>query len=151
MRSPTSPLHLTGLFALFTLAARAAPKILDNIYEVPTGGSIVYVGNEVHALAANGTVVHRLSLGAKFGPPSKFKPRDSHASGIVADVNFFNIPCPPISSFTTTWEVPPLPTLDNGQTLHLYSALETRNNLQGVGIGSMQPVLTVRLTSDRPA
>ncbi|KAJ7864336.1 hypothetical protein B0H13DRAFT_1899240 [Mycena leptocephala] len=113
--------------SLFTLAARAAPEILDNIYEVPTGGSIVYVGNEVHALAANGTV---------------FKPLDSHASGTVADVNFFNIQCPPISSFTTTWEVPPLPTLDNGQTLRLYSALETRNNVQGVGIGSMQPVLT---------
>jgi hypothetical protein len=43
-----------------------------------------------------------------------------------------------ISSFTATWEVPPLPETDHGQTIFLFNAVQNYSNT------ILQPVLQVR-------
>ncbi|KAJ7129913.1 hypothetical protein C8R43DRAFT_1240061 [Mycena crocata] len=132
---------LVGFFASFALAAPTVDKVLTpggyranvNIQEIPAGGSLAHVGSEIHVLAANGTVVHK----ATAGTPTKVKSAVSPlATGWVTYASWLNTGSSPISSFTTSWKVPPVPAANHGQTIFLFNSIEPN-----AGNAILQPVL----------
>ncbi|KAJ7440161.1 hypothetical protein FB451DRAFT_141382 [Mycena latifolia] len=131
---------LVGLLAPLALAAPTAEMVLTpsgyrpkaNVHAIPAGGSLAHVGNEIHVLAADGTVVHVATAGA---------PQEARAA--VARENFGWIGfaiytgTAPITSLTTKWTVPPVPATDNGQTVFLFNALAPTGGSSAI----LQPVL----------
>ncbi|KAJ7334807.1 hypothetical protein DFH08DRAFT_1019419 [Mycena albidolilacea] len=99
-----------------------------NIHAIPARGSLVLVGNEIHVLAANGTIMDKVP--SRHDTPARGKPGQlpltpRTQTGPIAYAYWANAPCAwPISSFATTWEVPPVPETNNGQTLFLYNHIE---------------------------
>ncbi|KAJ7114592.1 hypothetical protein C8R43DRAFT_1113160 [Mycena crocata] len=105
-----------------------------NIHEIPAGGRLARVGSEIHILAANGTVVHKATSGA----PRKSQPIPAREfrSGWITYAFWLNPDSSPVTSFTTTWDVPAIPATDHGQTVFLFNAM------QPVGSSEiLQPVL----------
>ncbi|KAJ7334806.1 hypothetical protein DFH08DRAFT_1019414 [Mycena albidolilacea] len=100
-----------------------------NIYEVPGGGSLARIGNEIHVLGANGTVVHKATAGSplKARPPSKVPAllsSDDDDSVIHIFTYWINVICSPYALFTGSWRVPFVPESDDGQTLFWVQDLE---------------------------
>ncbi|KAF8181947.1 hypothetical protein K438DRAFT_1767672 [Mycena galopus ATCC 62051] len=127
---------LAVLCASFTLALEqvltpGGYRAKTNVFEIPPGGSIVHFGSKVHVLAANGTVAHV----ADSHPEKAHRPRDL-LDGWIAFAWWLNPGLAPISSFRTTWEVPPVPDSDNGQTVFLFNALQPNGSS-----AILQPVL----------
>ncbi|KAJ7230763.1 hypothetical protein C8J57DRAFT_1329637 [Mycena rebaudengoi] len=134
---------LVGFLATFAIASPSrkwvfAPgnRAATNIYEIPAGGSLARVGSRIHVLAANGTVIHVATAGAPTAGQFKFPvSRAAPVDGWVAFAYFLNPGFSVISSFTSTWEVPPLPETDHGQTIYLFNAVQNFSNT------ILQPVL----------
>jgi hypothetical protein len=136
---------LVGLLAPFTIASPSVERVFypgnraaTNIYEIPPGGSLAHVGSKIHVLAANGTVIHVATAGAPTAGQSKSAVSRDLMDGWVAFAYFLNPGFSLISSFTATWEVPPLPETDHGQTIFLFNAVQNYSNT------ILQPVLQVR-------
>jgi hypothetical protein len=136
---------LVGFLAPFTIASPSVERVIapgyrsaTNIYEIPPGGSLAHVGSKIHVLAANGTVVHVATAGATTAGQSKSAVSRDLMDGWVAFAYFLNPGFSLISSFTATWEVPPLPETDHGQTIFLFNAVQNYSNT------ILQPVLQVR-------
>jgi hypothetical protein len=143
MRAFTPAALLVGILTPFTLAVPIVEKVLTpggyrvktNVHEIPVGGSLAHVGSEIHVLAADGAVVHVATA-----PPKKLKSTVSPRleEGWITFAYWLNEGSP-ISSFTTTWDVPPVPETDNGQTVFLFNSIEPDS-----GDAILQPVLQVR-------
>lgn len=111
----------------------------SNVHRVPEGGQVKHVGNEVHVLDASGNVVH-----VAHNDGSKVRERPTPvssaveplATGWVAYAHWYNTGSSPISSFTTTWTVPPAPASYHGQTVFLFNSIEPAS-----GNAILQPVL----------
>ncbi|KAJ7688701.1 hypothetical protein B0H17DRAFT_1297136 [Mycena rosella] len=85
----------------------------------PTGGTVVHVGDEIHGLSDNGTIVHVANSGA----PDK--PLVSHElTGWITYAQWNNLASSPITSFSTTFTVPPAPESDHGQTVFLWNGFQ---------------------------
>ncbi|KAJ6626484.1 hypothetical protein B0H10DRAFT_2211077 [Mycena sp. CBHHK59/15] len=134
---------LVGLLAPFTSAAPVAPTILTpggyrvstNVQQVPEGGRIAHVGNDIHLIAANGTVVH-VASNVKPAATKVKAAASPEETGWVTYAYWLNTGSSPISSFTTTWTVPAVPATWHGQTLFLFNSIEP-----STGDAIMQPVL----------
>ncbi|KAJ6587992.1 hypothetical protein B0H19DRAFT_1057271 [Mycena capillaripes] len=141
MRTSAVTILLVGLFARF--ASSTVEKVLtpggyrtkSTIHAIPAGGSLAHVGSEVHIIAANGTVVHKAGTGA---PTSKraVLPRSLLTDSWISWAGWVNPGPSPIASFKTTWEVPPIPTAERGQTVFLFNSL-----LPNESASILQPVL----------
>ncbi|KAF8310686.1 hypothetical protein DL93DRAFT_2157688 [Clavulina sp. PMI_390] len=101
-----------------------------NVQQIPEGGHVLHVGDEVHVIDASNTTVNIRKVPATNGTVPAYQ------TGWVADANWFNSGSHPISDFETTWTVPPVPPKQNGQTLFLFNAIEP-----GAYNGILQPVL----------
>ncbi|KAJ6540583.1 hypothetical protein B0H19DRAFT_1239781 [Mycena capillaripes] len=132
---------LVGLLAPFTIATPSVNRVfapgraVTNIYEIPPDGSLARVDSKIHVLAANGTVIHVTTAGAPTAGQSKSAVSRDLMDGWVAFAYFLNPGFSIISSFTATWEVPPLPETDHGQTIFLFNAVQNFSNT------ILQPVL----------
>lgn len=93
------------------------------------GGEIRHVDDELHLLDATGKVLHVQSAPkngngngngteASPTPPSK-----NFKTGWITDASWFNRGSP-ISSFATSWIVPPAPKTYDGQTVFLFNSIE---------------------------
>lgn len=147
MHSSTMFSLFAALLVPFTLAAPVVNHVLTpggyrpntNIKEVPVGGRIAHVGNDIHVFSANGTVVHIVT-------PTRGATKTTSAvipeeTGWVAYASWFNTDFP-IGSFGTTWTVPPVPQSQHGQTIFLFNSIEP-----ATFDAIMQPVLQVRILS----
>ncbi|KAJ7596118.1 hypothetical protein C8J56DRAFT_395769 [Mycena floridula] len=141
MRVSAAAIFVGILVPFAVIATPIAEKVLvpggfrinTNIHEIPAGGSLSRVGPNIHVLAANGTIVHT----AKAGSPTKVKSAVSpEQTGWVTYASWLNTGSSPISSFTTTWKVPPVPAANHGQTVFLFNSIEP-----SAGNAILQPVL----------
>lgn len=140
---------LVGLLLPLTLSAPVEEKVLtpagyrlkSSVHEVPAGGRVAHVGEEIHLIGADGTILHVAHKGDAEAVRKVLPGEDSPAaSGWVAFAYWVNLVnrVSLISSFTTSWEVPPTPVTDHGQTVFLF------NSLEPLGQNAiLQPVLQV--------
>ena len=101
----------------------------SNVHRVPKGGWIEHVGDEVHLFDADGKVIHiAQNDGSKVRkrPTPATSSGETFADGWVAQVSWCNTGKSPISSFTTTWTVPPIPKTYHGQTIIFFNGLMPR-------------------------
>lgn len=85
-------------------------------------GHLRIVGKEVHLVHANGTVLYvGQNNGGSIKSPTS--PAPALESGWVAHVDWVSSLSTPISSFTTTWSVPPNPPSWDNQLLYLFNSL----------------------------
>ncbi|KAK6981634.1 hypothetical protein R3P38DRAFT_3113850 [Favolaschia claudopus] len=119
---------LIGLLAPLTLAAPTADMILTpagyrpaiDVHEIPADATLLHVGkSEIHVVSSSGTVLKKVAAATPVNEAdSPFQ------SGWVAYASWLNPGPSPISSFTTTWTVPPVPATDNGQTIFLFNSIQ---------------------------
>ncbi|KAJ6549998.1 hypothetical protein B0H19DRAFT_1264864 [Mycena capillaripes] len=95
------PAALVALFGLLAPVALAAA--VDTI--VPTPGGLRPKAN-VHAIQAGGHISHK-----------------REASGWIAWTGWLDTGFSPVSTFVSTWTVPPVPATFNGQLLYLFNSL----------------------------
>jgi hypothetical protein len=147
MRTSTTVALLVGILARLTLAALTAETILTpggyraatSVHEIPAGGSLAHVGSEIHVLAANGTVVKKVTKGT----PTKVRAAvPALQTGWITYAWWLNQGSSPISSFTTTWTVPPVPATNHGQTIFLFNSIVPIATDDAI----LQPVLQVRVS-----
>ena len=101
------------------------------------GGQIVHVGDEVHLVDAAGKVFHvAKNDGTKVRGTPVGDAVNPEKTGWVAYASWPNTGKSPISSFTTTWTVPPAPSTYHGQTVFLFNSIEPAS-----GNAILQPVL----------
>ncbi|KAJ7094122.1 hypothetical protein C8R44DRAFT_890488 [Mycena epipterygia] len=96
------------------------PGGYHNLHEVPAGGRIVHVGAEIHVINVNGELIDI----AFPGPTTTAAAPQPEATGWVAFASWNNKNPSPISSFNTTWTVPPAPATENGQVIFLFNSIE---------------------------
>ncbi|KAJ7274081.1 hypothetical protein C8J57DRAFT_1594931 [Mycena rebaudengoi] len=133
MRSPSIVAFLVGMLIPITLAAPTVEnaetvrtpvgyRLKSNVHEVPAGGSIVHVGDDVHLLDANGTILH---VAANVSSDATLK-RRAFKDGLVTYAFWENRNSGifPVSTFQSTWTVPPFPAVDRGQFLQLFNGME---------------------------
>jgi hypothetical protein len=72
-------------------------------------------------------------------PEHKIQPGDvpGFGSGWIADAFWLNATGNPVTSFKTTWRVPPAPLTNSGQTIYLFNGIDPANPSQAI----LQPVL----------
>ncbi|KAF7362720.1 hypothetical protein MVEN_00621300 [Mycena venus] len=141
MRASTAAALLIGLLIRLTLAAPTVETVLTpggyraatSLHEIPAGGSLAHVGSEIHVLAANGTVVKKVAKGTPTKVQAAVSPLQT---GWITFASWLNQGSSPISSFTTTWTVPPVPATNHGQTIFLFNSIEP-----SAGDAILQPVL----------
>ncbi|KAJ7618304.1 hypothetical protein DFH06DRAFT_1236859 [Mycena polygramma] len=140
MRASTAVVFLAGLIAPFTLAAPTAEKALTpggyrttNVHEIPAGASLAHVGTEIHVVASNGTVLKKVTAGGPTPVKAAVSPLQT---GWVTYASWLNQGSSPIASFTTNWQVPPVPATNHGQTVFLFNSIEPSS-----GNAILQPVL----------
>ncbi|KAJ7092306.1 hypothetical protein B0H15DRAFT_799479 [Mycena belliarum] len=142
MRASTAAALLVGLLSSLVFAVTTAETVLTpggyrskaNVHEIPVGGSLAHVGDMIHVLAANGTVlkvVHRRNTAKREPAVLPLK------TGWIAYASWLNYDSSPIASFTTTWEVPAVPTENHGQTVFLFNSIEPTSG----PVAILQPVL----------
>ncbi|KAJ6474967.1 hypothetical protein C8R45DRAFT_1103092 [Mycena sanguinolenta] len=128
------------LLASITLATQGGEQVLtpggyrskSEVYELPTGGRLAHVGDTIQIIEAGGSVTHVASADAA----DSIEPaRQDFLEGWIAFAWWLNPGLAPIASFRTTWEVPPVPETDHGQTVFLFNALQPN------GSSILQPVL----------
>ncbi|KAJ7511989.1 hypothetical protein B0H11DRAFT_2268905 [Mycena galericulata] len=141
MYNTAAAAFLVGLLAPFALGAPHPGKVPTpggyrtnaNVLAIPEGGSLRHIDNEIHVLAADGTVVHVAASGAPTRVKSTVAPEQT---GWITFASWSNEETSPIESFTTTWTVPPAPETSNGQTVFLFNSIEPT-----AGDAILQPVL----------
>ncbi|KAJ7642224.1 hypothetical protein FB45DRAFT_1054497 [Roridomyces roridus] len=96
---------------------------------MPSNGSLLHdpEAHETHIIASNGTKLFSASSNSTKVPQQ---------SGWITYASWLNTNSAPISSFTTTWTVPPAPKTFNGQTVFLFNSIEPSS-----GNAILQPVL----------
>ncbi|KAJ7450091.1 hypothetical protein B0H11DRAFT_1928467 [Mycena galericulata] len=104
-----------------------------NSHQIPAGGRIAHVGDDIHILDASGRVVDVVIPITSNAVSS----RQDQQSGYIAFGFWDNPASSPISSFTTTWTVPPAPATYNGQTVFLFSSVGQVSGVSTI----LQPVL----------
>ncbi|KAJ7832944.1 hypothetical protein B0H14DRAFT_2802145 [Mycena olivaceomarginata] len=92
----------------------------SNVYEITAGGSLAILGTAVHVLAADGNIAHVSTANVD-------QRLDRHAWWLNPA---------PISSFATTWLVPPAPETYHGQTIFLFNGIQPN-----ASSAILQPVL----------
>ncbi|KAJ7107755.1 hypothetical protein C8R44DRAFT_986892 [Mycena epipterygia] len=118
VRSFGAVAFVTAVLAPFTLAVPVTNTVLtpggphprENVREVPAGGHIMHVGKDIHVVAATST-------------------------GWITYAWWTNTGAP-ISSYKTSWTVPPSPVTQSNQLVYLFNAIEP-----SVGTEIVQPVL----------
>lgn len=146
MRASFISILVAGLLAPLALAAPSASKTAqtphgerpaDKVYEVPVGGQVKHVGEEIHLIDANGKVIH---VAQNDHSPVRATPIESskraEQTGWISYADWTNLGSSPISSFTTTWTVPAAPKTNNDQTIFLFNSIEPAS-----GDAILQPVL----------
>lgn len=146
MRVSIISLLITGLFAPLALAAPAnpttvstphGPRPAENVHFVPEGGEVRQVGDEIHLIDADGTILHVAPNDHKKVRPSPVEDATAPLqTGWVAYGYWYNTGSSPINHFTTQWKVPPAPTTYVGQTVYLFNSIEPAS-----GDAILQPVL----------
>jgi hypothetical protein len=99
----------------------------------------VEAGHALHFLEGKARLKN-LATGAMIEVPDhKVQPGDvpGFGSGWIADAFWANNTGNPVTSFRTTWKVPPAPTTDHGQTIFLFNGIDPANP----GDAILQPVL----------
>ncbi|KAJ7595791.1 hypothetical protein C8J56DRAFT_1115915 [Mycena floridula] len=120
---------LVGILASFTaIATPIADKVLvpgsgfqtkTNIHEIPAG--------------ANDTIVHTATVGSPAKVKSEFSREET---GWITFASWLNTGSSLISSFTTTWTVPPVPAENHSQTTFLFNSIQPTDSA-----AILQPVL----------
>jgi len=131
---------ICSLLALQVLRVLSSPAVTDtseelvmtpgglrpkaNVHAIPEGARINHTPTEIQIIAADGTIIHAASRdktpaagGLRF-----LAPRDLN-EGYVAYSDWKNTASSPISTFSTSWTVPPLPTHSDGQVLYIFNGL----------------------------
>jgi hypothetical protein len=109
----------------------------DELNVFSSGGKVVHVGDEIHLLDANGKPVHvAKNDGVKVRSTRVRGAEEPFKTGWIAYAGWTNSGSSPISSFVTTWAVPPVPATDNGQLVYLFNSIEPAG-----GQAILQPVL----------
>jgi hypothetical protein len=101
------------------------------------GGRVMHVNDEVHLVNEAGKVVHvaKNDRTKVRGTPIRGAAVPEE-SGWVAYASWTDTKGSPISSFTTTWDVPAVPTTNHGQTVFIFNSIEPAS-----GNAILQPVL----------
>jgi len=117
----------------------------DNLVLTPGGfrhPSLVHrveAGHAVH-FSEGKTRLKNLSTGAMIDVPKhKIQPGDvpGFGSGWIVDAFWLNTTGNPVTSFKTTWRVPPIPATSSGQTIFLFNGIDPQDPSQAI----LQPVL----------
>ncbi|KAJ7458629.1 hypothetical protein FB451DRAFT_1406383 [Mycena latifolia] len=124
------PQALAAPFAAMALTP-GGYRFSASIHEVPLDGHIAHVGSHIHVINATGQVVQVTS-----SAPRVPTPVPEEASGWISYASWLNSDPSPISSFTASWIVPPVPTAQHGQTIFLFNSIEP-----ATGDAILQPVL----------
>ncbi|KAF8203484.1 hypothetical protein K438DRAFT_2101044 [Mycena galopus ATCC 62051] len=122
---------LLGLLTASALASPAATKVLTpggyrlstDVYEVPAGGRVAHVGNDVHLIGADGTVLYVAPNVTTAATPAVESPPPEQ-SGWITYASWLNTSPSPISNFSTTYTVPAPPNTYHGQTVYLFNSIE---------------------------
>nr|GAT54503.1 predicted protein [Mycena chlorophos] len=126
--------------ATTVLTPSGGERLAANTYLVPEGGSILHVdASTVHVLDSEGAVVKQVAVDASAVRPAASKTTSGPAplkTGWITFASWLNQGSSPISSFTTSWTVPPVPKTENGQTVFLFNSIEPNS-----GHAILQPVL----------
>lgn len=96
-------------------------------------------GHAVH-FSEGKTRLRNLATGAMIDVPEhKIQPGDvpGFGSGWIADAFWQNATGNPVTSFKTTWRVPPAPATSSGQTIFLFNGIDPADPSQAI----LQPVL----------
>src|SRR5215467_3316337 len=96
-------------------------------------------GHAVH-VSDGKTRLRNLATGAPVDVPEhKIQPGDvpGFGSGWIADAFWQNETGSPVTSFSTTWKVPPSPATNSGQTIFLFNGIDPADPSQAI----LQPVL----------
>jgi len=99
-----------------------------NVHQVPTGGTIRHVNDEIHLLDAEGNVVNvatndHAPVGTAPSGTSTRSAVEPLETGWIAYAGWYNSG-DPISQFWTTWNVPNTPSAWDGQTLFYFNSIE---------------------------
>ncbi|KDR69002.1 hypothetical protein GALMADRAFT_145746 [Galerina marginata CBS 339.88] len=116
----------------------AGPFPRASMHLVPDGARVHQSENVVQILASDGTIIHSATVAkavSKQPTLTSLAPR-ALSSGYVAYSYWKNNGTSPISSFSTSWTVPPVPAKKDGQLLYIFNAL-IPNSFDGI----FQPVL----------
>ncbi|PPQ87889.1 hypothetical protein CVT25_001231 [Psilocybe cyanescens] len=125
---------------LVTTPGGQVPK--SSVHAVPEGARIHRTPTEVHLIASDGTIIHSAPVSKRVSTESKISGTTTTAapralsSGYVAYSYWKNNATSNISSFSTTWSVPPTPAKKDGQLLYIFNAL-IPSSFDGI----FQPVL----------
>lgn len=138
-------LLLAGFLTACVLGVPTASTVLTphgirpiaNVHEVPAGGEVRLVGEEIHLLDANGNVLHVAQNDhAAIKATASSSSVEPLETGWIAYADWYNEGSSPINSFTTTWSVPNTPSSYIEQTLFLFNSIEPAS-----GDAILQPVL----------
>jgi len=97
----------------------SGPRPRSKTFSVTPDCKIVHSGSEIHVIDESGTVLYK-------GPhtPGVSRHSPSMDSGWITYASHCCNPRDILYNFSTTWEVPPAPATDNGQTLFLFPGIE---------------------------
>jgi len=112
----------------------------SKVHLVPDGGEVRLVGEEIHLLDATGSVLHvatndhaKVGMSQATATTTGAEPEET---GWVAYASWLNEASAAISSFATSFTVPPLPEDNHDQTLFMFNSIEPAS-----GDAILQPVL----------
>ncbi|KAF8310677.1 hypothetical protein DL93DRAFT_1582427 [Clavulina sp. PMI_390] len=108
----------------------------NSVYHIPDGASIHHVGEDMHLVDTNGTVIHRTRPSGNFTRKPHAADTPALEDGWVAYAYWLNNLAAPINYFDTRWTVPPAPPSSDGQTIFLFNSIEP-----STGDAILQPVL----------
>jgi len=112
------PLVVQGAPAEEMVLTPGGMRPISTVHQIPPGGRLAHVGNEVHLIDANDKVIHKTVPGDSI-------PNRPEASGWITYASWYdNNLSPPIKDFITTWTVPPNPATNHGQTIFLFNSIE---------------------------
>ncbi|TFK35232.1 hypothetical protein BDQ12DRAFT_760161 [Crucibulum laeve] len=93
----------------------------ENVHLVPDGARVHQTSDAVHIISESGEILHTTPLDSS-SAASSISSRDL-PSGYVAYSYTKNTAGSPISSFSTSWTVPPTPATQSGQVIYIFNAL----------------------------
>ncbi|KAJ7278060.1 hypothetical protein C8J57DRAFT_1503908 [Mycena rebaudengoi] len=133
MRPCLAAALLVGLLTPFTLAVpvESTETVLtpggyhlkSHVHEVPVGGRVVHVEDEINLIAANGTILYVASP-SNVTSRATVTPR-ALQTGWVTYAHWDDPEPIPIGVIDSTWTVPPLPATARGQEIFLFNALRS--------------------------
>lgn len=115
--------------------------VLNRSSDPHADGEVLLIGDEIHLLDSNGSVLHIAKNDGKPVRNPSPTPTSSNVTvpfqtGWIAYAGWSNTGASPIKSFHTTWKVPKKPTAWDGQTVFLFNSIEP-----AAGNAILQPVL----------